>query len=673
MARHAGFGVALLLLVFCTPLQALWPKPEAVTVPESPKALCLSRHLQWESVGYDSDILLAGFDRYDAILRSAPLGVGDEDDVIRASHGLEGDQQDEEQQDGKHAADGQLSVSRRRKRKRCHKMHKIEVSVTSSDQSLTMETRESYSLSIDGSSHAILIQANSVFGALRAMETLSQLVRRRSVQQVEGSSSELEGFVPDDALWPGDLSTAGADDPALQRRHSTVLLVDELDTYDAPRFRYRGLLIDTARHFLPVSVIKEHLDAMAMVKLNCLHWHLTDDESFPWQLADLPGLADKGAFAPEAVYTVGDIREVVEYARFRGIRVIPELDTPGHTQSWGKGFPALLTECYNEDGEPTGQLGPLNPARNETFGFVWRLLRAAAATFPDPYLHLGGDEVSHECWKSNPEVQEFMKAKGFGSDYSKLEGYFMSQVVHLAAAAGKASIVWQEAFDQGVPLPPMTRVQVWKWWKEGKQEAGQQGAVDSSSSRSGSDSNGASITLGEAASLEEGGSVASRRRALLQHPPQEGAACSLSTGCGSAVAGEDDAWKAELKAVTGKGYDAILSSPWYLNLGTYGGQDWKRYYSVDPTDFSGTPEQKDHVLGGTACAWGEFIDAVNAINRVWPRAAAVAERLWSPAGVTDLEDASQRLADLRCRMLSRGIAAQSMGPGFCPGELTTRM
>lgn len=121
------------------------------------------------------------------------------------------------------------------------------------------------------------------------------------------------------------------------------------------------------------------------------------------------------------------------------------------------------------------------------------------------------------------------------------------QVVHLAAAAGKASIVWQEAFDQGVPLPPMTRVQVWKWWKEGKQEAGQQGAVDSSSSRSGSDSNGASITLGEAASLEEGGSVASRRRALLQHPPQEGAACSLSTGCGSAVAGEDDAWKAELK------------------------------------------------------------------------------------------------------------------------------
>lgn len=83
--------------------------------------------------------------------------------------------------------------------------------------------------------------------------------------------------------------------------------------------------------------------------------------------------------------------------------------------------------------------------------------------------------------------------------------------------------------------------------------------------------------------------------------------------------------------------------------------------------------QKDHVLGGTACAWGEYIDAVNSINRVWPRAAAVAERLWSPARVADQGDAAERLAALRCRMLSRGIAAQSIGPGFCPGELTTRM
>jgi hexosaminidase len=84
--------------------------------------------------------------------------------------------------------------------------------------------------------------------------------------------------------------------------------------------------------------------------------------------------------------------------------------------------------------------------------------------------------------------------------------------------------------------------------------------------------------------------------------------------------------------------------------------------------------QKDRVLGGSACAWGEYIDAVNSINRVWPRAAAVAERLWSPAEkANDVEEAGGRLADLRCRMLSRGIAAQSLGPGFCPGELSTCM
>lgn len=152
---------------------------------------------------------------------------------------------------------------------------------------------------------------------------------------------------------------------------------------------------------------------------------------------------------------------------------------------------------------------------------------------------------------------------------------------------------------------------------------------------------------------------------------QRGGSCDPGRGC--AAAAEDEAWKDELAAVTKAGYDAILSAPWYLNLGCYATQDWQKYYAADPHDFQGSMEQKDHVLGGAACAWGEYIDAVNSVNRVWPRAAAVAERLWSPADVTDVADAAARLADVRCRMLSRGIAAQSMGPGFCPGELTTRM
>ncbi|KAI7841169.1 hypothetical protein COHA_005135 [Chlorella ohadii] len=661
--------------------------------------LCMGR-LQWKAVqGFSSDILEEGFDRYQGIIRDLPLGLGRNPRHNNSLGWLDSLSDDElaarllfEQQDGQAAtgsagqtagaasrdelavADGTAGAGAAGRGKRCHLVRTIEVSVTSSDQSLNLETRESYTL--DVASPAIVIQANSVFGALRALESLSQMLRRRRVPP----GSDLEALVPAEAVWPaedeegeqggagsegqGAAAAAGSAAEMPQRRRKkrkdkTVLLVEEVDIYDAPRFRYRGLLIDTARHFLPVSVIKAHLDAMTMVKMNVLHWHLTDDQSFPWETEELPELAQRGSFEPEAVYTPADIKEVVQYARFRGVRVIPELDTPGHTASWGKAYPELLTRCYDtaaagagEEPQPSDKLGPINPARNETYGFLWRLIREATRSFPDPYLHLGGDEVDHECWKSNPEVQAFMAAQKWGDDYAKLEGYYMQQVIQLAASAGRAPIVWQEAYDRGVKLPAGTRVQVWKWWKDEAQEARQ--------------ARFAALSAERRMALERPGSAQAADVQLRLG--SEPAPCAQ----GACMDAEQEAWKAELQAVTGDGYDAILSAPWYLNLGCYATDDWKKYYAVDPTDFPGTTEQKDRVLGGTACAWGEYIDAVNSINRIWPRAAAVAERLWSK-DATDVDTAADRLADLRCRMLSRGIAAQSMGPGFCPGELTTRM
>ena len=222
--------------------QGLWPKPEAVT--KGSRTLCVSRHLAWVSLGYSSDILLAGFDRqvaecvrgahpqarkvprvprggsgggnhsnrvilrvacrYASILKSTPLGIGDKDDVISDgfAYALEVEALEEE------AEAGQQELRKERRHKRCHVIRTVEVSVTSSDQSLTLETRESYSLSIEAG--AIQIQANSVFGALRAMESLAQLVRRRMVEEVERAASGFsagsevqEGFVPEEAMWAG--------------------------------------------------------------------------------------------------------------------------------------------------------------------------------------------------------------------------------------------------------------------------------------------------------------------------------------------------------------------------------------------------------------------------------------------------------------------------------------
>ncbi|CAI8007265.1 Beta-hexosaminidase subunit beta [Geodia barretti] len=127
-------------------------------------------------------------------------------------------------------------------------------------------------------------------------------------------------------------------------------------------------------------------------------------------------------------------------------------------------------------------------------------------------------------------------------------------------------------------------------------------------------------------------------------------------------------WEDEMKRVTASGLHAILSTCWYLNDISYGA-DWTKYYQCDPQNFNGTKEEQELVVGGHCCLWGEFVDSTNFLTRYWPRAGAVGERLWSPASVTDVNDAGVRLHNFRCRMLSRGIPAEPPdGPSFCTTE-----
>ncbi|XP_021569525.1 beta-hexosaminidase subunit beta [Carlito syrichta] len=329
---------------------------------------------------------------------------------------------------------------------------------------------------------------------------------------------------------------------------------------------------------------------MAFNKFNVLHWHLVDDQSFPFQSTSFPELSNQGSYSLSHVYTPKDVHLVIEYARLRGIRILPEFDTPGHTQSWGKGQKDLLTPCYYRQSQ-LDTFGPINPTVNTTYSFLTTFFKEISRVFPDRFIHLGGDEVEFKCWESNPKIQDFMKQKGFGEDFRKLESYYIRKVLDIIAAINKGSIVWQEVFDDKVKLQPGTIVEVWK-------------------------------------------------------------------GNGHFE---------ELRQVTASGFPAILAAPWYLDGITYG-QDWKDYYQVEPLSFSGPEEQKKLVIGGEACLWGEYVDATNLTPRLWPRASAVGERLWSPRDVRNVDDAYDRLTRHRCRMVRRGISAQPLFTGYCGHE-----
>ncbi|XP_071555936.1 beta-hexosaminidase subunit beta [Temnothorax nylanderi] len=409
---------------------------------------------------------------------------------------------------------------------------------------------ETYKLEINETSSVAVLWAESVWGILRGFETFSQI-----------------------------LAPSG-DGPSLKVKCQTIL--------DGPKLPHRGLLLDTSRHYLPLSDILLTLDAMSYNKLNVLHWHIVDDNSFPYQSTSYPDLSAKGAYHHSMIYTPNDVQKVVDYARLRGIRVMPEFDTPGHTRSWGLAYPELLTTCYDSSGKPNGKLGPMDPTNPALYDFVRNLFSEIVQVFPDQYLHLGGDEVPFDCWASNLRIVEYMKARNMSKKFELLENEYIAKLLAISNSLDANTIVWQEVFDNGVVLPSSTVVHVWKL-------------------------------------------------------PQ---------------------WQKELERATMAGHPVLLSSCWYLDHIASGG-DWEKYYNCDPFDFVNAGNATNLMLGGETCMWAEFVDKNNVHPRIWPRASAAAERLWS-FNKQDNSVAARRLEEHACRMNRRGIPAQPPnGSGFC--------
>lgn len=218
---------------------------------------------------------------------------------------------------------------------------------------------------------------------------------------------------------------------------------------DQPRFQWRGLMIDVARHFNSVAVIKRNLDGMEAVKLNVFHWHLSDNEGFRVESHKFPKLQEDGSDG--LYYTQDEIREVIEYARDRGIRVVPEFDMPGHSTAWFVGYSELASGPGPYQLERKwGVFDPaMDPTNEKTYKFLNEFLGEMAKLFPDQYLHIGGDEVNGKEWDSNPKIQEFMKSHNIKNNV-ELQAYFSQRVQELVVKHGKTPIGWDEILVPGV-------------------------------------------------------------------------------------------------------------------------------------------------------------------------------------------------------------------------------
>jgi hexosaminidase len=388
---------------------------------------------------------------------------------------------------------------------------------------------ESYSLEV--SDKQASLKAATTVGALRGLETFLQLLE-----------SDRDGY-----------------------------FIPAVEIQDKPRFRWRGLLIDVGRHFEPMEVLKRNLDAMAAVKLNVLHWHLTEDQGFRIESKKFPKLHQMGSDG--LFYTQDEAREIISYARERGIRVVPEFDIPGHATSWLVGHPELGSAPgpYTIERRPGIFEPALDPTRDEVYKVLDQFLGEMAALFPDAYMHIGGDENEGKQWDKNPQIQAFMKAKGIKDNHA-LQTYFNQHLLQILKKHGKRMMGWDEIFQPDLPKDVV--IHSWRGPK----------------------------ALAEAAR---------------------------------------------------KGYDGILSNGYYIDLSFPASQ----HYLADPlpADSGLTEAEAAHILGGEATMWGEWVSPETIDSRIWPRTAAIAERLWSPREINDIEDMYRRLEIISVQLEELGL------------------
>ncbi|WP_169337348.1 family 20 glycosylhydrolase [Rudaea cellulosilytica] len=382
--------------------------------------------------------------------------------------------------------------------------------------------------------------------------------------------------------------------------------VAAVDIDDTPRFAWRGLHLDTGRHFFPIAFIKKYLDVMAMYKLNTFHWHLTEDQGWRIEIKKYPRLTEFASKRRETVvdhkvdpyvgdgiaydpgyYTQDQVREIVAYAAARHITVIPEIEMPGHAQAALAAYPQFACtpgpfEVWTNWGVSENIFCP----KEETFAFLDDVLTEVAALFPAPYIHIGGDEAPKDAWKKSAFAQDLIKREKLKNE-EELQSWFIRRVEKIVHAKGKRIIGWDEILEGGIA--PDATVMSWR---------GEQGGI----------------------------AAAKQNHDVVMSP---GEYCYLDHAQGPA--------ESELFPLGG-----------YLTI--------EQVYAYDPQPAVLSARERAHILGVQGNVWSEHMpNAEVAEYAAFPRALALAEVGWSAQSARDYANFERRLANQYPRLDREGI------------------
>ena len=478
------------------------------------------------------------------------------------------------------------------------KLTEVNVKITDSKAELEHGVDESYTLDITEKSSTIDITAKTIWGALNAFSTLQQII--------------------------------------ISDGRSGLLIEQPVSIKDAPLYPYRGIMIDSGRNYLSLPKIKEQIDGMALSKLNILHWHLDDDQSWPVEVKAYPQMT-KDAYSPREVYSHGNIKDIISYAKARGIRVIPEIDMPGHSSAGWKQVDPDIVACENSwwsnDNWPLHTAVEPNPGQLEilsdkTYEVVEKVYTELSGLFEDDFFHVGGDELQTGCYNLSSITTKWFAANA-SRTYDDLWQYWVEKSVPIFQnTKSRKLIMWEDVAIGAIHATNVPKDIIMQSWNGGLENIKKLA------------SSGFEIIVSSSdwfyLDCGFGGWVPNDPRYNFNtNPDPANPNFNFGGGGGS--------WCAPYKT-------------------------WQRIYDYDFTS-NLTESEAKKVIGVTAPLWSEQVDDTVISSKMWPRAAALAELAWSgnrdAKGNKRTTELTQRILNFRELLVASGVAAAPLVPKYC--------